>query len=233
MIIYAQRYQTFVNMSSSSAVNIVFTDGACSGNGKKKATGGFGIYIKQSIIGDNIRIMRKGEMMKLSLDEAIEEFPVTNIRMEGLAIITSIFLFTEQIIFERVQEDPVAHLNRFFMKEPSSLQLKYDPKELFVKDCAGATLTIVTDSKFWMDVIQKWMAGWIRKNQLLQKKNPDLLLLLHYFMSLMAHNNMKLELIHVRSHQKGARTEHADDNDIADVLATSAAALPDIEFHHG
>ena len=94
-------------------------------------------------------------------------------------------------------------------------------------------MTIVTDSKFWMDVIQKWMAGWVRKNQLLEKKNPDLLLWLYYFLTLMDHNNMKLELIHVRSHQKGARTEHADDNDIADLLATSAAALPDTDFHLG
>lgn len=220
-------------MSSFSATNIVFTDGACSGNGKKKATGGFGVFIKRSIFGDNIRIMRKGELMKLSLGETVEEFPVTNIRMEGLAIITSIFLFCEKFIFDRVSDDPIAHLNRFFMKEPSSLQLNYTPTDLFVRDCNGATLTIVTDSKFWMDVIQKWIAGWVRKNQLLQKKNPDLLLLLHYFTALMARNNMKLELIHVRSHQKGARTEHADDNDIADMLATSAATLPDTDFHRG
>ena len=106
----------------------------------------------------------------------------------------------------------------------NDMKVKYLPKELKINknQSSDVTIEIVTDSLFWINVIETWMPNWIKKNILFEKKNVDILLMLHYFWELFIQNNITVKLTHVKSHQKGKRTEHADGNDVADVLATSS-----------
>ena len=167
----------------------------------------------------------------MKLGDSMETFYITNIRMEGLAIIATLFLYAEQFVFAQNITDPVAHLNEKFLKQNKPLKLSYGLNELNVNGSAQCqTFEIVTDSLFWMNVIEKWMPSWVRKGTLMQKKNPDLLLLLHYYTTLFEQNKVKIVLTHVRSHQRGKRTEHADGNDVADVLATQSVRNSTTEF---
>ncbi len=75
------------------------------------------------------------------------------------------------------------------------------------------------------------MPSWIRKGILNEKKNPDLLLMLCYYIELFKQNCVQIQFTHVRSHQKGKRTAHADVNDIADQLATSSVTNPTNKFY--
>ncbi len=205
---------------------LIYTDGACSQNGTVRATGGFGMYLKQSCFGDDLKINRKGETMRMELHDKPQSFYVTNIRMEGLAIIATMFLYAERFVFDKPISDPVRHLNECFLKHQQPLKLLYGPTELVRSSSTEErSFEIVTDSKFWMDVIEnpKWMASWVSKGILMQKKNPDLLLLVYYYSTLFKQNSVRMILTHVRSHQRGKRTTHADGNDEADVLATSSA----------
>jgi ribonuclease HI len=211
--------------------NLIYTDGACSKNGSTKATGGYGIYLKHSCFGEELKINCKGEPMQMQLNGSTETFYVTNIRMEGLAIIATMFLYAERFVFNQNITDPVAFMNEKFLKQEKPLKLSYGTNELNVHGSDQCqTFEIVTDSLFWMNVIQSWMPTWARKGILMQKKNPDLLLLLHYYSTLFEQNKVKVVLTHVRSHQRGKRTAHADGNDVADVLATSSAGNSTTEF---
>ncbi len=211
--------------------NIIYTDGACSKNGSVDATGGFGIYLFKSDFGNNIKIQCKGSSMKLNLNGEDRTFNITNIRMEGLAIIATMFLYAEKFVYKKNIADPVEHLNCFFLKQTTPLKLSYSENELNQRnDTECQSFEIVTDSKFWMQVIEQWLPGWVRKGILMQKANPDLLLILYHLITLFEQNKIKVKFTHVRSHQKGKRSHHADGNDIADILATRSTRNKDTQF---
>ena len=209
------------------ATELIYTDGACSGNGSKSATGGFGMFIaKTKIFKTPIKINRKGESMSLKN----ETFNVTNIRMEGLAIVSTLALYADALISNTEEETVVNRLNKLSF-DANDKKIVYGPNELVVCTITKkATIEIVTDSLFWINVIEKWMPGWVRKGIVMEKKNPDILLLLRYYTELLKQNKITVILTHVRSHQKGTRTEHADGNDVADVLATSSASNSSKKF---
>ncbi len=206
--------------------NIVYTDGACSNNGKTSSFGGFGLYIKTGCFGEK-KIHCKGKQSTYQS----EKFPVTNIRMEGMAIIVTMFLYAEKYVNNKKITDIAKHLNNSFSVLPSKLMADslYSPINPTVR--LEEKLEIVTDSKFWIQVLTKWMPGWVNKEIVLTKKNPDLLILMSYYYRLLNVNGVKVILTHVHSHQKGKRTEHADGNDVADVLATSSVSLKDNLFY--
>lgn len=215
-------------------MNIIYTDGACCKNGLKTATGGFGLYLKKSCFGDELKINRKGEPMQFVINDIPETFYVTNIRMEGLAIAATMFLYVEKFAFEKEIMNPVQYLNENFLNHDRPLKERYEDSELTLKSSTSEPMNknfeIVTDSQFWINVIEKWLPSWVRKGIITEKKNPDLLLLIHYYYTALVHNGVTMVLTHVRSHQRGKRTTHADGNDVADVLATSSANNPTNQF---
>ncbi len=200
---------------------LIYTDGACSKNGLPTSVGGFGIYIAQSNVFEApIKINRKGERMQLNG----ERFYVTNIRMEGLAIVSTLALYAKKLIGgATISNEPVVILNGFDIFETVGYKVVYGAGELKSGTVLSKpTIEIVTDSQFWINVIEKWMPNWIKKGIVLEKKNPDILLMLRYYLELLNQNGVKVKFTFVRSHQKGKRSHHADGNDVADVLATSA-----------
>ncbi len=200
---------------------LIYTDGASSKNGLPTSVGGFGIYIAQSNVFEApIKINRKGERMQLNG----ERFYVTNIRMEGLAIVSTLALYAKKLIGgATISNEPVVILNGFDIFETAGHKVVYGAGELKSGTVLSKpTIEIVTDSQFWINVIEKWMPNWIKKGIVLEKKNPDILLMLRYYLELLNQNGVKVKFTFVRSHQKGKRSHHADGNDVADVLATSA-----------
>lgn len=208
-------------------MNIVYTDGACCKNGRPNATGGYGMYFKHSTFGNELCVSRKGFVMSTANNDPMY---ITNIRMEALAILSTIFAFTEKYIFNRVDAPLDQYMNQNFDNRYQEILHQPVGTNLFIRDCSGESFEIITDSLFWMNVIQSWMPKWIRTGILSKKKNPDILHILHYYSELMKANKLTMILTHVKSHQKGKRTEHADGNDVADVLATSAERYGSCEF---
>lgn len=201
---------------------LIYTDGACSKNGSQDAIGGFGFFVaKTTVFNGPAKISRKGERMVFQDGM----FNVTNIRMEGLAIVSVLALYADALILNvDGSNNPLARLNMIDVYRTANLKFKYDTSELATSNNLEVdAIEIVTDSEFWINVIQKWMPGWIHKNAASNKKNPDILLIVCYYTELLKQNGVQVIFTHVRSHQKGARTAHADGNDIADKLATRAA----------
>ncbi len=191
---------------------LIYTDGSCSKNGLPSSTGGFGVLIKESALFDvPARINRKG--VHTTFNDA--PLYITNIRMEGLAIVSTMALYAKRIS-ESDSKDPVEILNSF---DP------YDYNNQLVdgKHVECASINIVTDSQFWINVINKWMPSWIRKGVIMSKKNPDILMMLRHYLKWYANNDVEIKFIFVRSHQRGQRTFHADSNDEVDILAKNGA----------
>jgi ribonuclease HI len=210
---------------------LIYTDGACSKNGTPQATGGFGIFFaKSTIFNAPAKVNRKGEVMKF----ADETFYVSNIRTEGLAIVTTLAVYAN-VLIENIstgKPDILTRLNQCDPFRTEGFKIGYEFDELRSFNQVEPTLIeIVTDSQFWINVIEAWLPGWIRKNIALQKKNPDIILMLHHYMELFRQNNVTIKFTHVRSHQKGKRSLHADGNDVADVLATSSVKNPTTDFY--
>ncbi len=65
------------------------------------------------------------------------------------------------------------------------------------------SLVIITDSQFWIDMFQKYMPAWAKKNQFGEKKNPDLTVQMwDYYCDLTKTKQKKISFKHVRSHNK-------------------------------
>lgn len=204
------------------STEIIYTDGACNKNGTPRSTGGFGLFIARSSISSKpIKINCKGKHMEYNGDTLY----VTNIRMEGLAIVAALALYADVLINNIPSEavNVVKRLNECKPFKLDGLKTTYAPNELKTPAMGKSTIIeIVTDSLFWINVIESWMPGWVRKGVMAEKKNPDILLMIRYYTELFKQNCVTIVLTHVRSHQKGKRTAHADGNDVADVLAATS-----------
>lgn len=206
------------------AKNVIYTDGACSGNGTSRATGGFGLFIAKNQFDNNqYKINKKGSTMKTNNDNLY----VTNIRMEGLAIVSTLALFSK-LLLEKDHPDFNNILNTSDPFLTEGMSFGFNPKKY--DNVEPTEIEIITDSMFWIQVIHDWLPGWIRKNIADKKKNPDIVLMLHHYYELLTNNNVNVIFTFVRSHQTKNRTEHADNNDVADVLATTAVKNPNDSF---
>lgn len=214
-----------------AASEVIYTDGACSKNGTPQSTGGFGIFLATTdIFRSTNKVNRKGETMRYDG----ETFYITNIRMEGLAIVSSLAVYANVLIDNPPigKPDLLDRLNQCDVFKLDGLKVNYEFDELRASNPVEPILIeIITDSQFWINVIESWMSGWIRKKIMMEKKNPDILLMLHYYMELFRQNNITIKYTHVRSHQRGKRTIHADGNDVADRLATSSVKNPSTDFY--
>lgn len=221
--------------STTMSSEVVYTDGACSGNGTPGATGGLGFYIaKSALMGNNLKFNQKGYQTTVDFGTKKETFYVTNIRMEGLAIISVLSLY-EELLINNYDRDiaPIDRLNSLTPYDVSKMKFTYEPTELKAANTLdhGTEIEIVTDSQFWINVVTAWMPTWIRKNIAMTKKNPDILLMFQYYLQRLNQNNIKVKFTHVKSHQRANRTFHADGNDVADVLATSACGNPTLAYY--
>lgn len=65
------------------------------------------------------------------------------------------------------------------------------------------TCKIFTDSKFWIDMISKYIPNWVRRRQNIKdKKNFDLIIKLLKLLHFLSSNNKKVRFVHVFAHNK-------------------------------
>ncbi len=218
---------------------LIYTDGACSANGSSRAKGGFGIFIASSeIFGKPMKLNCKGQPMLFQNDRKSEMFQVTNIRMEGLAIVSVLALYAYRLVkkrnvLEQLNYGVLEILNSCEPFDTTGMKVAYAPNELQIssyKPVDNVDIEIVTDSLFWINVIQDWLPKWISKGIALTKKNPDILLMLCYYIEFLKQHQIPVRFTHVKSHQQGSRTSHADGNDEADKLATSSVLNDTVMF---
>lgn len=93
--------------------------------------------------------------------------------------------------------------------------------ELVIAD--NGNIHIITDSMFWIRMINDWMPGWIRKGiDFNTKANSDLTVRLN----LLVNQIKSLKITHVPSHgKKSAPAEHVLGNSVADEYAVKARHL--------
>lgn len=213
----------------SQLENMVYTDGSCSKNGTKKATGGIGIYIYSSVFGNDLKIGKRIDPVSISYHTQTHQYAVSNIRTEGFAILYTMILFSHSLIYESFPtksspHDIIKWLNTYTLPLLKTMKQIYKKDELVVKkQSSKKQVHIFTDSKFWMDVYTSWLPNWIRKGIMLEKKNIDLLLYGYYYYTLLQQNNIEVVFHHVYSHQKGEKMdEHAHRNNEVDVIAVRA-----------
>lgn len=168
-----------------TVAHIVFTDGACSNNGKGIfSSAGYSAYFSKGPLA--------GKIIYGKVPPAIVGGLMiygTNQRGEGMGIIRAL--------------------------------------EEILKNNMYVNTTLVTDSNFWKEMIEKYMPNWARKGiDFKTKKNPDLTAKL-YDLSCQIMARGVLNIIHVASHNKNpdAPREHMEGNSIADEYAVKGKEL--------
>jgi ribonuclease HI len=162
--------------------HVVYTDGACSGNGKANAVAGYSAYFHKGYT-----------QCFVAYGRCDEKIPVTNQRAECLGIITAL----ETILTTGVHAD----------------------------------ITIVTDSMFWINMINTYMPKWTEsKVDFSTKKNPDLTIKLCKIIETIKQRHMRLTLVHVYGHGK-KQSEHNYGNAIADKYAVAGKLMNNFILH--
>lgn len=160
---------------------VVYTDGACSGNGKISAKGGIGIFWRWSLYSgrenkdeDNI-LTFPYETAQTEFFKNFVEKPdlrwsekITNQRCELLAIAIALADLHELRFWKiednedntRQEEDR----NYYFFNQRENSQRERDLKrQCLLKD--KDKITIITDSRWSIDCIEVWSKGWILRSE--------------------------------------------------------------------
>tara|TARA_B100001758_G_scaffold247755_1_gene266970 strand:+ start:1266 stop:2648 length:1383 start_codon:yes stop_codon:yes gene_type:complete len=106
---------------------------------------------------------------------SIENYNSTNIRAEGMAILKSLEIFLDKYIIEQ----------------------KLTSNNIY------KGILIITDSKFWIDMIKNYIPNWINKKlDLKLKKNSDIIIRLVELLNIIYEKKIILSLCHVYAHNK-------------------------------
>jgi ribonuclease HI len=235
---------------------IIFTDGSCSGNGKEKSKGGFGMYIYNNnsnseyyshndvkiikkidkdvlfykkdnldIIYYNLTHTNSSSIMcknedctnygtygsgyckshkenKMCITNYYFTYSATNIRAEGFGILYAL-IYIKILMVDNIKNKK---LFQKYIKLPVINNINQTIKKMELKKEFGDKFLIVTDSEFWINVITKWMNGWIYKNQILVNKdnksraNVDIILYINYYMNILIENNIQIVFKHIKGH---------------------------------
>jgi len=90
---------------------------------------------------------------------------------------------------------------------------------------------IVSDSKFWIDLISTWLNGWINKRTVIERKNIDIIVEINYVLTKIKSHEKKTTIFmnHVGGHsdkkiKEEELTFYQKGNVLSDKLATHASA---------
>jgi len=256
---------------------IIFTDGACSGNGKKDKPNhtGFGMYVlcnndKSSYFNFNdTKIIKKidkdllfynknnydliyynltcndskiitcnhtdctyyaiynSSYCKIHKQDSMQlniqyyQYSATNIRSEGYAILYTL-IYIKIINIDKIK-DKNEILEHF--KIDKIKNIKKELKALQLTKKSNNKYLIVTDSEFWINVITKWMNGWINKNLIYDKKNLDIILYINYYYTMLINNNIEINFKHIKGHSDKDKTATLNLYQRGNVMADKLANL--------
>jgi ribonuclease HI len=163
-----------------------------------------------------------------------EAYTPTNIRAEGLAILTAL---------QAAQAKKKSGLRQV------CLPLGVGPKTTLhgvLQPTVGmrrvnwnddtTRILIVTDSLFWINVVTKWLTSWIQKKIVFEKKNSDIVCAIYDQLQTLAELNIAVEFQHIRGHQdKAIASDQLNlfhkGNILVDKLATHAMTMTDFDMH--
>lgn len=195
--------------------SILYTDGACPGNGTSQATGGLGLFFRWSLLNPDL----KDQIMSLSYSEAQHalflgqeakkdsrwEDNVTNQRCEILAI---------GLCLREVHD--------LFMKsmDPEG-EVPEDPELAKRVQLVGnfqGTLTLTTDSDWSIRCLDTWLSIWKRKKQIgsdyIGNKGPvvnqDVIKITEQFRDNLAKLGIRIQLKHCKGHSGNFGNEICD-----------------------
>ena len=178
--------------------HIVFTDGACSNNGKGIfSTTGYSAYFSKGLYASMVFY---GKVPPSIVGGSV--IYGTNQRGECIGIIRALELVLKGS----------DHQNKINNKTKKKQKIK---------------TTLITDSKFWKDMIETYMPNWEMKHiDFKTKKNPDLTIKL-YDLVKKVKKCSGFKIVHVQSHSKNPNSvpEHVKGNSIADKYAVKGKGL--------
>lgn len=163
-----------------------------------------------------------------------EAYTPTNIRAEGLAILTAL-----QAALAKKKSDLRKVCRPHGIGTKSTLHGVLHPKVGMRRmdwDSGTKKILIVTDSLFWIDLITKWLPSWIQKKIVFEKKNSDIVCAIYDQMQTLAGLNIAVEFQHIRGHQdKAIASDQLNlfhkGNILVDKLATHSMTMHDFDMH--
>jgi len=158
----------------------------------------------------------------MELNNNYFQYSATNIRAEAYGILYALVYIKILHVDEINNKHEITR--RFKLEKINNL--KTNLKQInFTKKSVNKFL-IVTDSKFWIDLITKWCNSWIRKDLVFDKKNVDLVIMINHYMNILYENNIEIVFKHVHGHAdtkvKNELNVYQKGNIIADKLANIA-----------
>jgi ribonuclease HI len=162
-----------------------------------------------------------------------DNFTPTNIRSEGNAILISLKTILYSLRTDKFKLNRLKHFIQEIDLELISKNI-YDINQFNVKkpldeeseNIVNNKFLIVSDSKFWIELITSWLYSWMKKNIVLEKKNNDLIIKIINILNEISHYSCYIRFIHINGHQDKKKEEpnfYHKGNILADKLATHAS----------
>lgn len=165
-----------------------------------------------------------------------EQFQPTNIRAEGTAILTAL----KTILYMNSKKECSAKKVKKWLidesiyeklKEIKMMDMDCMKVEVCVEEESKNKYMIVSDSKFWIDLITKWLPGWLSKRTFMDKKNSDIIVKMATILNMIREADCHVKFLHINGHQdKKDKSEinfYHKGNILADKLATHASKVKD------
>ena len=120
----------------------------------------------------------------------------TNIRAEAYGILYAL-AYIKILNIDGIN-DKCDIAKRFKLEKINNL--KNNLKQINFAKKSENKFLIVTDSKFWIDLITKWCNSWIKKGLVFDKKNVDLIVMINHYMHVLSENNIEIVFKHIHGH---------------------------------
>jgi ribonuclease HI len=217
-------------MNSNLTVFNIFTDGACSKNGKSNSNGGIGVYFSdfnnilknkhfskkisktevffsKQIIFDNKEyntdISNNIHYKSKEENSDIVIFYPTNIRAEGYAILYALISCKLNLLDSIDNIDLIKNFIDNFKTDliNNIFEIKdYHEINQITDDIPQYKIIIYTDCKFWIQTLKSWLPKWLKENKLNNYKNIDLIIYLYYYIELLKKNNIEVDIQYIKAH---------------------------------
>ena len=132
----------------------------------------------------------------MELNNNYFQYSATNIRAEAYGILYALIYI--KILHVDNINDKYEIARRFRLDKINNL--KNNLKLIDFSKKSVNKFLIVTDSKFWIDLITKWCNSWIRKGLVFDKKNVDLIVMINHYMHILSENNIEIVFKHIGGH---------------------------------
>ena len=148
----------------------------------------------------------------MGLNNQYFQYSATNIRAEGYGILYAL-VYIKLLNVDNINNK---HEIAKTFKLDTINNLKSSLKIIDFKKKSVNKFLIVTDSKFWIELITLWCNGWIRKGLVLNswmdkgkpkfRANMDLVIIINYYMNILYENNTEIVFKHVYGHADKDKT---------------------------